>query len=132
MAAGLEGRTLAEKIADPNRPTWEEYKKVNEDKLDMVGDEVRKMVEYRAKLDKEREDRLKQVTQGKKNNAISSDDDDSDSHDEDSNNKKKKEKKEKKHKKHKKEKKEKKEKHKKDKKRKRSDDEDEDDSNSDD
>lgn len=36
MAAGLEGRTLAEKIADPNRPTWEQYKKDNEDKLDMV------------------------------------------------------------------------------------------------
>lgn len=28
MAAGKEGRTLAEKIADPNRPTWEQYKKV--------------------------------------------------------------------------------------------------------
>lgn len=28
MATGKEGRTLAEKIADPNRPTWEQYKKV--------------------------------------------------------------------------------------------------------
>jgi hypothetical protein len=28
MASGKEGRTLAEKIADPNRPTWEQYKKV--------------------------------------------------------------------------------------------------------
>jgi hypothetical protein len=51
----LESRTLAEKIADPNRPTWEEYKKVNEDKLDLVGGEMRKMIEYRAELDRERE-----------------------------------------------------------------------------
>jgi hypothetical protein len=60
MAAGLEGRKIADKIADPNRPTWEQYKKDNEEKLDMVGSEVRKMVEYRAELDKERERRLKE------------------------------------------------------------------------
>ncbi|RYH29414.1 hypothetical protein EON65_08575 [archaeon] len=59
MAAGLEGRTISDKINDPTRPTWEQYKKENEDKLDIVGSEVRKMVEYRAQLDKERDDRLK-------------------------------------------------------------------------
>ena len=108
MAAGLEGRTLAEKIADPNRPTWEEYKKVNEDKLDMVGEEMRRMVEYRVKLDQERDERLKKVTQGKRSSAISSDEDD----EEDDSSKKKEKKHKKKHK---------KEKHKKDKKRKRDD-----------
>lgn len=30
MAAGKEGRTLAEKMNDSNRPTWDEYKKKNE------------------------------------------------------------------------------------------------------
>ena len=33
MEAGLEGRTIMEKIADPNRPTWDQYKKENEDKV---------------------------------------------------------------------------------------------------
>ena len=37
MAAGLDSRTLADKMNDPNRPTWEQYKKDNEDKLDMAG-----------------------------------------------------------------------------------------------
>jgi hypothetical protein len=58
MATGKEGRKIADKTSDPNRPTWEEYKKVNEDKLDMVGQEIRKMTEYRAELDKERERKL--------------------------------------------------------------------------
>lgn len=86
MAAGLEGRSIADKIADPNRPTWEQYKKENEEKLDMVGSDVRKMVEYRAQLDKEREERLQRGTNhGKKSKAISdSDDSSSDSSDSES------------------------------------------------
>ncbi len=59
MAAGLEGRSVADKLSDPNRPTWEQYKKENEQKLDLSGGEVRKMVEYRAQLDQERDRRLK-------------------------------------------------------------------------
>ena len=115
MAAGLEGRTLADKIADPNRPTWEQYKKENEEKLDMAGEEVRKMVEYRAQLDKERDRRLKQLASGSSRSNKSDDTDSTDSSDSadddsssDSNKKSrskkhKKEKKSKKHKKHKKE-----------------------------
>lgn len=128
MAAGLEGRTLADKISDPNRPTWEQYKKDNEDKLDMVGQEVRKMVEYRAQLDKERERLLDETAKKSKTlHVVDSDEeeveddddinvssskkrkdhssDDSDSGHEEKKKKKKKEKKankkEKKHKKHK-------------------------------
>jgi len=33
MEAGVDGRTIADKIANPNRPTWESYKKENEDKV---------------------------------------------------------------------------------------------------
>jgi hypothetical protein len=33
MEAGVDGRTIADKIANPNRPTWETYKKENEDKV---------------------------------------------------------------------------------------------------
>ncbi len=100
MAAGVEGRTIADKINDSNRPTWEQYKKDNESKLDLVGGEMRKMVEYRAQLDKERDQRLEHGTnRAKKSNAIS-DSDDSDnsssSDSEDSNRHKKKHKKEKK------------------------------------
>lgn len=105
MAAGLEGRTIQDKIADPNRPTWEQYKKENEEKLDLVGNDVRKMVEYRAQLDKERDERLQRGTNhGKKSKAISDSEDDSSDSDssEDSKRKHKKDKKkDKKHKKHK-------------------------------
>jgi hypothetical protein len=77
MAAGKEARTIADKLADTNRPTWEQYKNENEDKLDLHGMEVRKMVEYRRELDRERERKLNAITNpGKKNAAIDSDSDD--------------------------------------------------------
>ncbi len=78
MAAGIEGRTITEKLGDPNRPTWEQYKKDNEDKLDRIGTDARKMAEYRAQLDKERETLLA----GKKrktSTAISDSEEDADS-----------------------------------------------------
>ena len=123
MAAGLEGRTIADKISDPNRPTWEQYKKDNEDKLNMGGMEAKKMAEYRHELDRERELKLSRGSNHRKaNNAISdsedggSDDDDEDGGEEGRKKKSKKEKKSKKSKKSK--------KHRKEKKRKRSSDSD--------
>ncbi len=105
MAAGLDRRSIQDNISDPNRPTWEQYKKDNEEKLDLVGNDVRKMVEYRAQLDKERDERLQRGTNhGKKSKAISdSSDDDSSDSDSDSDRKKHKKdrKKDKKNKKHK-------------------------------
>lgn len=62
MTTGVESRTIAEKIADPNRPTWEQFKKENENKLDIVGEDIRKMAEYRAQLDRDREKFLKQAS----------------------------------------------------------------------
>ena len=70
LAAGLEPRTLSDKINDPNRPTWEKYKKDNEDKLSNTTGDLKKMAEYRAELDREREKRL----YGKKNADNSSSD----------------------------------------------------------
>ena len=108
LAAGLEGRKIADKLADPNRPTWEQYKKDNEDKLDMVGGEMRKMVEYRAELDRERDRKLSQHSQGSKKttHAISdNEDDDSSSDDSSEDSGKKKKSKKEKSKKHKKDKK---------------------------
>mmetsp|Transcript_6365 Transcript_6365/g.9377 ORF Transcript_6365/g.9377 Transcript_6365/m.9377 type:complete len:188 (+) Transcript_6365:136-699(+) len=52
---GKEERTIAEKMADANRPTWEQYKKDNEDKLNLSGADQKKMEEYRRELDAERE-----------------------------------------------------------------------------
>ncbi|CAI5747478.1 unnamed protein product [Peronospora destructor] len=37
MVTGKEERTIADRISDPNRPTWEQYKKENADKLDLTG-----------------------------------------------------------------------------------------------
>lgn len=104
MASGKEGRTISDKIADSNRPTWEQYKKDNESKLDMVGAEMRNMIEYRAQLDREREKRLSEAGGGNKktNAAVSESEDESD---DDSENKKKKHKSKKEKKKRKKEKK---------------------------
>lgn len=82
MAAGLEGRKIADKISDPNRPTWEQYKKENEDKLSLVGGEVKKMVEYRLQLDKERQSRLSEV-KAKKTSPNGSDEEEEDRSDSD-------------------------------------------------
>jgi hypothetical protein len=85
LAAGLEGRKIGDKIADPNRPTWEQYKKDNEEKLDLVGKDMRSMIEYRAELDRERERRLNAAASSssgaKKTNAIASSDESDDSDD---------------------------------------------------
>jgi hypothetical protein len=118
MAAGVEGRTIADKINDSNRPTWEQYKKDNESKLDLIGGEMRKMVEYRAQLDKERDQRLEHGTnRAKKSNAISDSDNSDDSSSSDSEDNGKHKKKHKKEKKSKSSKKSKKHKDKKDKKK---------------
>ena len=87
LMAGREERTIAEKLNDPNRPTWEQYKKDNEDKLNLEGVDQKKMEEYRQELDAEREKRLKRgLNHGakkkkkrKKHSSSSDDDDDSSS-----------------------------------------------------
>jgi hypothetical protein len=74
LMTGREERTLAEKLADANRPTWEEYKKDNHDKLHLDEGGRRQMEEYRRELDAQR-DRLlarggssnKNTTKRKKN-----------------------------------------------------------------
>ncbi|CAM9375750.1 unnamed protein product [Ectocarpus sp. 4 AP-2014] len=58
MQTGQETRTIADKINDPNRVSWEQFRKDNADKLDIPGADRKKMVEYRAQLDKERESAL--------------------------------------------------------------------------
>lgn len=55
MVTGKDERTIADRISDPNRPTWEQYKKENADKLDLNGNEEKAMREYRKKLDASRE-----------------------------------------------------------------------------
>lgn len=55
MLTGKEERTIADRISDPNRPTWEQFKKENADKLDLNGNGEKEMKEYRRKLDAARE-----------------------------------------------------------------------------
>jgi len=103
MQAGLESRTVRDQINDPNRPTWEQYKKVycspththtlislththtlslthkdNADKLNISGQDAKKMEEYRKQLDKERETRLARKPQTNKGNSCYDDDGDGD------------------------------------------------------
>lgn len=66
LMAGMEERTIAQKLADSNRPTWEQYKKDNEDKLDLVGADMKKMEAYRKELDEQREKLLTRGTNHKK------------------------------------------------------------------
>ena len=47
LMTGQEKRTIADKISDANRPTWDQYKKDNEDKLNITGLDQKKMEEYR-------------------------------------------------------------------------------------
>ena len=58
LMTGKEERTIAEKMADSNRPTWEQYKKDNQDKLNLSGADQQKMEEYRKELDEQREKML--------------------------------------------------------------------------
>jgi hypothetical protein len=98
MAAGLDGRSIADKINDSNRPTWEQYKKDNEDKLNLVGNEVKKMAEYRVELDKERERKLAMGSKnGKKTSAIDESESENESEEEEKEKKSKKKKDKKKH-----------------------------------
>lgn len=62
VMAGQGERTIAEKLADSNRPTWEQYKKDNEDKLNIAGLDQKKMEEYRKQLDEQREKLLTRGT----------------------------------------------------------------------
>lgn len=62
VMAGQGERTIAEKLADSNRPTWEQYKKDNEDKLNIEGLDQKKMEEYRKQLDEQREKLLNKGT----------------------------------------------------------------------
>ena len=62
LMAGVEERTIAQKLADSNRPTWEQYKKDNSDKLNLEGVDQKQMEAYRQELDKERDSRLARGT----------------------------------------------------------------------
>ncbi|KAG2533492.1 hypothetical protein BBO99_00001048 [Phytophthora kernoviae] len=66
MMTGKEERTIADRISDPNRPTWEQYKKENADKLDLSGNGEKEMKEYRKKLDAAREKALARGNSSKK------------------------------------------------------------------
>ncbi|KAL7531733.1 hypothetical protein ACHAXR_005248 [Thalassiosira sp. AJA248-18] len=62
VMAGMEERTIAQKLADSNRPTWEQYKKDNEDKLNISGLDQKKMDAYRKELDEQRDKLLTRGT----------------------------------------------------------------------
>ena len=62
VMTGQAERTIAQKLADSNRPTWEQYKKDNEDKLNIEGIDQKKMDEYRKQLDADRESKLARGT----------------------------------------------------------------------
>lgn len=89
LMTGREERTIAQKLADSNRPSWEQYKKDNEDKLNLEGIDQKKMEEYRRELDAEREKKLtrglnhgaKKKKKRKKYRSSDADDDASESDD---------------------------------------------------
>jgi hypothetical protein len=58
MMTGREERTIAEKLADSNRPTWEQYKKEHHDKLHFDTLDQKEMEVYRQTLDAERDRRM--------------------------------------------------------------------------
>ena len=58
LMTGREERTIAEKLADSNRPTWEQNKKDNHDKLNLDTLDQKQMDEYRRQLDEERDRRM--------------------------------------------------------------------------
>ena len=79
LAAGLDQKSLADKFNDPNRPTWEQYKKDNESRLNALDPiEMKEMAEYRHLLDMEREHKLAARASGPNRMAYEEDSDDDD------------------------------------------------------
>ncbi|KAL3942784.1 MAG: hypothetical protein SGBAC_003096 [Bacillariaceae sp.] len=80
LLAGQEERTLAQKLADSNRPTWEQYKKDNHEHLNLDGLDQKKMEDYRQQLDSERDKKLSRGRNhsAKKRRRDNSSDDDTD------------------------------------------------------
>ena len=77
MAAGLDQKSLSDKFNDPNRPTWEQYKKDNETRLNALDPiEMKEMAEYRRLLDMEREQKLAARASGPNRMAYEDDTDD--------------------------------------------------------
>ena len=99
LQTGQGERTIEDKINDKNRPTWEQYKKDNEDRLDIAGADAKKMLAYRKELDAERQAKLEEKS---KTHAALRDSESSDSDSSSSSAKKKKKKEKKKRKKEKK------------------------------
>mmetsp|Transcript_18388 Transcript_18388/g.45580 ORF Transcript_18388/g.45580 Transcript_18388/m.45580 type:complete len:198 (+) Transcript_18388:141-734(+) len=100
LLAGQEERTIAQKLADSNRPTWEQYKKDNHEHLNLDGLDQKKMEDYRQKLDSEREKKLSRGRNhsAKKRRRDNSSDDDTDDNRSRHRHKKEKKKKKRKHK----------------------------------
>ena len=83
MQLGQDCRTINDKINDSNRPTWDQYKKDNEDRLNLTGADQKKMMAYRAELDAERARKLARASKthaslrdGSDDDAASADSDD--------------------------------------------------------
>ncbi|CAM9485282.1 unnamed protein product [Choristocarpus tenellus] len=55
MQTGQQERSIKDKINDPHRVSWEQFRKDNEDRLDIAGSDRKKMMKYRQQLDQERE-----------------------------------------------------------------------------
>lgn len=98
LMAGKEERTIAEKLADSNRPTWEQYKKDNSDKLNLEGADQRQMAEYRRELDAQRDKMLARGTNHRRNKKKKRQGSDSDSDSDGSRRRRRKKKHKKKHK----------------------------------
>ncbi|CAM9682248.1 unnamed protein product, partial [Discosporangium mesarthrocarpum] len=55
LQTGQQERTIKDKINDPHRVSWEQFRKDNEDRLNIPGADQKKMILYRKQLDAERE-----------------------------------------------------------------------------
>ena len=75
MQLGQDCRTINDKINDSNRPTWDQYKKDNEDRLNLTGADQKKMMAYRAELDAERARKLARASKTHASLRDGSDDD---------------------------------------------------------
>jgi hypothetical protein len=95
-------RTIAEKFCDSNRPSWEQYKRDNADKLNLDGVDQREMEKYRQELDAQRDGILARNKQHHKKRREDDDSDHSDDSGSDDRNARKRRKKKKRSSKHKK------------------------------
>ena len=66
LPGGRSYASAADKFNDPNRLTWDEFKKLHGDEMEFRQDQAKDTEKYRKQLDADRDQRLKHAARAKR------------------------------------------------------------------